>query len=79
MRASHRVIDSRGKMIGYIVDDVFYTESYIRDNIQYINNIRMTSEGKLEEENNNAFTSFRFVIFVTQEYTHSLYSSKFFI
>ena len=50
MRASHRVIDSRGKMIGYIVDDVFYTESYIRDNIQYIDNIRMTSEGKLEEK-----------------------------
>ena len=59
MRASHRVIDSRGKMIGYIVDDVFYTESYIRDNIQYIDNIRMTSEGKIEEENEVSEVSYK--------------------
>lgn len=32
MRASHKVINSANEMVGYMVDNSFYTEYYIKEN-----------------------------------------------
>lgn len=42
MIATHRVKDSNGKTVGFIIDNVFYADSYIKDNIQYIENLSLT-------------------------------------
>lgn len=45
MRASHKVINSANEMVGYMVDDSFYTECYIKENIQYIDNLSIDENG----------------------------------
>lgn len=42
MKATHRVKDSTGQTVGFIVDDSFYTEQYIRSNVQYIDNLYLS-------------------------------------
>ncbi len=42
MIATHRVKDSNGKTIGFIIDDTFYVDYYIKKNIQYIDNLSLT-------------------------------------
>ena len=42
MIATHRVKDSNGKTVGFIIDNVFYADYYIKDNIQYIENLSLT-------------------------------------
>ena len=44
--ATHRVKDSAGNPVGYIVDEKFYTEEYLKDNIQFIENLSLM-EGKV--------------------------------
>lgn len=39
MRATYRVKDSSGKTVGFTVNNRFYTEYYVRENIQYIDNL----------------------------------------
>ena len=46
MKATHRVKDSAGNPVGYIVDEKFYTEEYLKDNIQFIENLSLM-EGKV--------------------------------
>ena len=44
MKATHRVTDSTGQIVGFIIDDSFYAEQYIKDNIQYIDNLYLTGD-----------------------------------
>lgn len=43
--ATHRVKDSKLNTIGFIIDGVFYTEYYVKQNIQYITNLTMAKSG----------------------------------
>lgn len=55
MRATHRVKDSAENSVGYIVDGKFYTDEYLRTNIQYVENLSLEgnkilcSDDELEE------------------------------
>ena len=42
MIATHRVKDSNGKTVGFIIDDTFYVDYYIKNNIQYVDNLSLT-------------------------------------
>jgi len=48
MKATHRVKDSAGNPVGYIVDEKFYTEEYLKDNIQFIENLSLM-EGNISQ------------------------------
>lgn len=39
MKATHIVKDSANEIVGYIVDESFYTDYYVRQNIQFIENL----------------------------------------
>ncbi|MDE6964935.1 MAG: AAA family ATPase [Lachnospiraceae bacterium] len=41
MRATHRVKDSAENPVGYIVDGKFYTDEYLKTNIQYVENLSL--------------------------------------
>ena len=41
MIATHRVKDSNGRTVGFIINDTFYTDYYIKSNIQYIENLKL--------------------------------------
>lgn len=45
MLATHRVKDSDNNSIGFIIDNFFYTDYYIKENIQYIDNLTLTKTG----------------------------------
>lgn len=42
MTATHRVKDSNGKMLGFIIDDTFYVDDYVKSNIKYVDNLTLT-------------------------------------
>lgn len=50
MPASHRVKDSDGNIVGFVVNGEFYTEYYIRENIGYIENLSVTEKGAIQAE-----------------------------
>ena len=45
MIATHRVKDSTGKTVGFIVNGTFYTDYHIKSDIQYIDNLSITKTG----------------------------------
>ena len=45
MTATHRVKDSSDKTVGFIIDGTFYTEYYIKNNIQFVDNLTLTKNG----------------------------------
>lgn len=44
MIATHQVKNADKKSIGFMVDNVFYTNNYIRQNIQYIENLSIQGQ-----------------------------------
>ncbi len=47
MLATHRVKDKTGETLGFIIDNIFYTEKEVRHSIQYIKNLDLLSNGVL--------------------------------
>ena len=45
MTATQRVIDSGGIPIGFLVDEEFYTDDIIRENIDTIDNLTLAKDG----------------------------------
>lgn len=45
MIATHRVKDSDNSTIGFIIDGLFYTDYYIKENIKFIDNLTITKDG----------------------------------
>ncbi len=50
MVATHRVKDSTKTIIGFIINSTFYTDYYIRNNIQYIDNLSLTEDDAIKAE-----------------------------
>lgn len=50
MFATHRVKDSDENVIGFIIDDAFYTDYYVKDNIEYIDNLNLQKDGAIHAE-----------------------------
>ena len=48
MNATHRVKTVDKNTIGFMVDGVFYTNDYIRRNIEYITNMSLQENGMPE-------------------------------
>ena len=48
MRITHRVYDSRDKLVGYIIDGNVYNELQIIDNIALIENAKLNKQGKIK-------------------------------
>ena len=45
MLATHRVKDSRGDTIGFIIDNNFYADYIVKENINYIENLKLLKNG----------------------------------
>lgn len=45
MQATHRVKDSNNKTIGFIVDNTFFTDYFVAQNISSIDNLTITKNG----------------------------------
>lgn len=51
MIATHNVKTTDGNTVGFMIDNVFYTNDYIRQNIQYIDNLFLQEQGRLTAKN----------------------------
>lgn len=47
MFATHIVKDTDNEIVGYIVDDTFYTDYYLRQNIEFVDNLSLDTQGKI--------------------------------
>lgn len=45
LNALYRVKDYNENLVGFIIDNSFYTDSYIRENIDYIDNLSVLKNG----------------------------------
>ena len=50
MNATHRVKTADKNTVGFMIDGVFYTNDYIRQNIEYITNMSLQENGMPEAE-----------------------------
>ena len=48
MFATHIVKDTDNEIVGYIVDDTFYTDYYLRQNIEFVDNLSLDTQGKIQ-------------------------------
>ena len=48
MVATYKVKDSTGKTAGFIINDTFYTDDYIKNNINYVDNLVLTENGVIK-------------------------------
>lgn len=46
-RATHRVKDRAGSIVGFLVDGTFYTDYYIRENIELMDNLTTDKNGRI--------------------------------
>lgn len=46
MLATHIVKDADNETVGYIVDDTFYTDYYLRQNIEFVDNLSLDAQGE---------------------------------
>ena len=49
MTATHRVRTADKNTVGFMIDGVFYSNHYIRQNIEYIDNLFLKENGILAE------------------------------
>lgn len=47
MLATHIVKDADNETVGYIVDDTFYTDYYLRQNIEFVDNLSLDVQGRI--------------------------------
>lgn len=47
MLATHSVTDTDNEIVGYIVDDAFYTDYYLRQNIEFVDNLSLDAQGRI--------------------------------
>lgn len=50
MLATHSVTDADNEIVGYIVDDIFYTDYYLRQNIEFVDNISLDAQGRIRPD-----------------------------
>ena len=47
MKATHLVKDSFNVVVGYLVDNVFYTDDYLKQNIDFVDNLGIDNAGRI--------------------------------
>lgn len=50
MKATHLIIDSEEAAVGYLVDNVFYTDEYLKQNIDLVDNLAVDSAGRIASD-----------------------------
>lgn len=59
MTATHRVVDSDGSTVGFMVNQEFHTDYDIRENIEYVDNLTMSGNEIISEQNVLPVISYR--------------------